>query len=440
MIARYSRPAMAGVWSEQRKLERWLEVELAALDAWADVGRVPPEAADAIRSRAEAPSPERVREIEERTQHDVAAFVDAVAEGLGEEGRWLHYGLTSSDVLDTALSLQIQEAGRLILAGLARTFDAVVTRADEHRGTIAIGRTHGVHAEPTTFGLKLAGWAFELDRDRVRVERALEGLRVGKLSGAVGTYSATDPEVERLACERLGLEPAPSSTQIIQRDRHAELLSALAVVASSIDTFALEIRHLARTEVREVQEPFGKGQKGSSAMPHKRNPIVSERLCGLARVVRGAALVGLENVALWHERDISHSSAERVVVPDAFLALDYMLDRFAWLVEGLVVFPERMRRNLEQSHFLFFSQRVLLALVESGLARDEAYRLVQRASMRAWEEEQDFRELVRADSEIAGRIDLEEAFSLEPYTRHVDTVFERLHALVRTREEEPTYA
>ena len=431
---------MAGVWSEQRKLERWLEVELAALDAWAEVGRVPHEAADAIRSRAEAPSPERVREIEERTHHDVAAFVDAVAEGLGDDGRWFHYGLTSSDVLDTALSLQIQEAGRLILAGLARAFDAVVARADEHRETITIGRTHGVHAEPTTFGLKLAGWAFELDRDRVRVERALEGLRVGKLSGAVGTYSATDPEVERLACERLGLEPAPSSTQIIQRDRHAELLSALAVVASSLDTFGLEIRHLARTEVREAQEPFGKGQKGSSSMPHKRNPVVSERLCGLARVVRGAALVGLENVALWHERDISHSSAERVVLPDAFLALDYMLDRFAWLVEGLVVFPERMRRNLEQSHFLFFSQRVLLALVESGLARDEAYRLVQRASMRAWEEERDFRELVRADSEIAGRIDLDEAFSLEPYTRHVDTVFERLHALVRTREEEPTYA
>jgi len=431
---------MAGVWSEQRKLERWLEVELAALDAWADVGRVPHEAADAIRSRAEAPSPERVREIEERTQHDVAAFVDAVAEGLGDDGRWFHYGLTSSDVLDTALSLQIQEAGRLIIAGLARAFDAVVARADEHRETITIGRTHGVHAEPTTFGLKLAGWAFELDRDRVRVERALEGLRVGKLSGAVGTYSATDPEVERLTCERLGLEPAPSSTQIIQRDRHAELLTALAVAASSLETFALEIRHLARTEVREAQEPFGKGQKGSSSMPHKRNPVVSERLCGLARVVRGAALVGLENVALWHERDISHSSAERVVVPDAFLALDYMLDRFAWLVEGLVVFPERMRRNLEQSHFLFFSQRVLLALVESGLPRDEAYRLVQRASMRAWEEEQDFRELVRADSEIADRIDLDEAFSLEPYTRHVDTVFERLHALVRTREEEPTYA
>ena len=431
---------MAGVWSESRKLERWLEVELAALDAWAEIGRVPADAAEGIRLAAVAPTPERVRKIEEQTQHDVAAFVDAVAEGLGEDGRWFHYGLTSSDVLDTALSLQIQEAGRLILAGVDRAFAAVVGRADEHRETLTIGRTHGVHAEPTTFGLKLAGWAFELARDRTRVERALEGLRVGKLSGAVGTYSATDPDVERIACERLGLEPAPSSTQILQRDRHAELLSALALAAASLEKFALEVRHLARTEVREVEEPFGRAQKGSSAMPHKRNPVISERICGLARVVRSAALVGLENVALWHERDITHSSAERVVVPDAFLALDYMLERFAWLVEGLVVFPQRMSRNLESSHFLFFSQRVLLALVESGLSRDDAYRLVQRNAMRAWEEEQDFRELVRSDSELAPRIALDEVFSLEPYTRHVDTVFERLHALVRTKEEEPTYA
>jgi adenylosuccinate lyase len=431
---------MAGVWSEQRKLERWLDVELAALDAWAEVGTVPAEAAREIRLSAKAPSPERVRELEERTQHDVAAFVDAVAEPLGEQGRWFHYGLTSSDVLDTALALQVQEAGRLIVAGLDRAFGATVRRADEHRATLMIGRTHGVHAEPTTFGLKLAGWAFELDRARTRVERALEGTRVGKLSGAVGTYSATDPDVERLACERLGLEPAPSSTQILQRDRHAELLSTLALVASSLDKFATEVRHLARTEVREVEEPFGKGQKGSSAMPHKRNPVVAERICGLARVVRAAATVGLENVALWHERDISHSSAERVVLPDAFLALDYMLDRFAWLVEGLVVSPERMRRNLEGSHSLYFSQRVLLALVESGLARDEAYRFVQRSAMRAWEEEQDFRELVRSDAELASRLDLETVFSLEPYTRHVDTVFERLHVLVRTREEEPSYA
>ena len=314
----------------------------------------------------------------------------------------------------------------------------MTARAEEHRTTLQMGRTHGVHAEPTTFGVKLAGWAFELDRARTRVSRALDGMRVGKLSGAVGTYAATDPELERIACERLGLEPAPTSTQILQRDRHAELLTALAITASSLDKFALEIRHLARTEVAEVQEPFGKGQKGSSAMPHKRNPVVAERICGLARVVRGYALVGLENVALWHERDISHSSAERVVIPDAFLALDYMLDRFTWLIDGLVVRAERMRRNLEASHYLFFSQRVLLALVESGLSRDDAYRLVQRNAMRAWDEELDFRELARADDEIAGRVDLDAVFDLDAYTRHVDTIFSRLHTL--NAKEEPVHA
>ncbi|HEY8028950.1 MAG TPA: adenylosuccinate lyase [Gaiellaceae bacterium] len=425
MIARYSRPAMAAIWSEQGKLATWLEVEKAATLAWADLGVVPAEAAEMI-SRTEAPSPERVLELERTLHHDVAAFVDAVSETLGPEGRWFHYGLTSSDVVDTALALQIREAGRLLLEGIDRAFAAVVARAEEHKLTLQMGRTHGVHAEPTTFGLKLLGWAFELDRGRDRIGRTLEGMRVGKLSGAVGTYAATDPELERLACERLGLEPAPTSTQIIQRDRHAELLCALAVVASSLDTFALEIRHLARTEVAEVQEPFGKGQKGSSAMPHKRNPVVAERICGLARVVRSTALVGLENVALWHERDISHSSAERIVIPDAFLALDYMLDRFTWLVEGLVVRTERMRRNLESSHSLFFSQRVLLALVESGLERDDAYRLVQRNAMRAWDEELDFRDLVRADEEIASRVDLEAVFDLNAYTKHVETVFNRL--------------
>jgi adenylosuccinate lyase len=297
-----------------------------------------------------------------------------------------------------------------------------------------MGRTHGVHAEPTTFGLKLTGWAFELDRGRRRLARALEGMRVGKLSGAVGNYAATDPELERIAMERLGLEPAPTSTQILQRDRHAEVLTALAILASSLDTFALEIRHLARTEVAEVQEPFGKGQKGSSAMPHKRNPVVAERICGLARVVRGAAVVGLENVALWHERDISHSSAERVVVPDAFLAVDYMLDRFTWLVDGLVVREQRMLRNVEASHYLFFSQRVLLALVESGLTRDDAYRAVQRNAMRAWDEELDFRELVRADDEIASRIALDEVFDLGAYTTHVDTIFNRLQSIAQREE------
>jgi adenylosuccinate lyase len=438
VIARYSRPAMARVWSDESKLARWLEVELAALDGWASVGAVPEDAAREIRERAEAPTPERVAEIEERTQHDVAAFVDAVAEPLGPVGRWFHYGLTSSDVLDTALSLQIREAGALILEGIERALAAVLEQTEHHRRTLMMGRTHGVHAEPTTFGLKLAGWAWELDRDRTRVERALEGLRVGKLSGAVGTYSAIDPEVERLACERLGLEPAPSSTQILQRDRHADLLGALAVTAASLEKFALEIRHLARTEVREVEEPFGRGQKGSSAMPHKRNPIVAERICGLAR---GAAVVGLENVALWHERDISHSSAERVVVPDAFLALDYMLDRFAWLVEGLVVRAERMRRNLEASHGLFFSQRLLLALVESGLERSTAYELVQRNAMRAWEEEQDFPDLVRSDSAVSAQLDaaaLDAVFDLEAYTRHVDVIFDRLSML--SPKKEPVHA
>jgi adenylosuccinate lyase len=422
---------MSAIWSDETKLARWLDVELAALEGWAETGVVPRDAVEAIRDRATPPAPELVAEIEARTQHDVAAFVDAVAGQLGDEGRWFHYGLTSSDVLDTALSLQIRDAGALVLTGIERALVAVIARAEEHRGTLMIGRTHGVHAEPTTFGLKLAGWAFALDRDRGRVQRALETMRVGKLSGAVGTYSAADPEVERVACERLGLEPAPSSTQILQRDRHAEVLNALALLAASLERFALELRHLARTEVREVEEPFGSGQKGSSAMPHKRNPIVSERICGLARVVRGNAVAGLENVALWHERDISHSSAERIVLPDSFLAVDYMLDRFAWLLEGLVVRPERMRENLDASHGLYFSQRLLLALVESGLGRDDAYRLVQRHAMRAWDEGLDFAELVRADAELASRVDLDAVFDVAAFTRHVDVVFDRLEALRR---------
>jgi len=427
---------MSRVWSEEAKLARWLEVELAALDGWAAIGAVPADAVRLVHERASAPSPEHVAELERETNHDVAAFVDAVAETLGEEGRWFHYGLTSSDVLDTALALTVQEAGALLLAGLDRASSAVVARAEEHRETLCIGRTHGVHAEPTTFGLKLADWAFQLDRDRARLVGALEGMRVGKLSGAVGTYSASDPEIERVACERLGLEPAPSSTQILQRDRHADLLGALALLASSLDRFATEIRHLARTEVREVEEPFGRGQKGSSAMPHKRNPITAERICGLARVVRGNALVGLENVALWHERDISHSSAERVVLPDSFLAVDYMLDRFAWLMESLVVRPERMRENLAAGHGLFFSQRLLLALVEAGLPRDDAYRLVQRNAMRAWDEGLDFQALACADPEIASRVDLDTVFDLGAYTRHVDVVFERLRAAVAERREQ----
>ena len=432
---------MARIWSDEGKLERWLEVELAALDGWAETGVVPADAATEIRSKATVPTPERVAEIEQRTHHDLAAFVDAVAGDLGPAGRWFHYGLTSSDIVDTALALQIGAAGELVLAGIDRAFDAVVKRAGEHRLTLTIGRTHGVHAEPTTFGLKLAVWAFELGRDRERLAAALAGVRVGKLSGAVGNYAAIDPEVERIACEQLGLEPEPAATQVVQRDRHAALLSTLALTAASLERFALEIRHLARTEVAEAQEPFGQGQKGSSSMPHKRNPVVAERICGLARVVRASAVVGLENVALWHERDISHSSAERVTIPDAFLALDYMLDRFAWLVEGMVVRTEQMRRNLELGRGLYFSQRLLLALVETGLSRDEAYRLVQGHAMRAWEEELDFPELVRADGEIGKRLDpaaLDAIFDLGHYTRHVDTVFERLAAI--TTKEEPVHA
>ena len=437
---------MKRVWSEEGKLERWLEVELAALDGWAELGVVPREAAAEARERAVPPTPERVAEIEERTHHDLAAFVDAVAGELGPNGRWFHYGLTSSDVVDTALALQVREAGTLLLEGLDGALAAVIARAEEHRDTVMVGRTHGVHAEPITFGVKLAGWAFELARDRSRLVAALERMRVGKLAGAVGTYGGGDPEMERIACERLGLVPEQAATQVVPRDRHAELLSTLALCATSLERHATEIRHLARTELREVQEPFGKGQKGSSAMPHKRNPVVAERICGLARVVRAAAAVGLENVALWHERDISHSSAERVVLPDAFLALDYMFDRFTWLVSGLVVDAGRMRENLDASRGLVFSQRVLLALVGAGLSRDEAYRLVQGHALAAWDEQRDFRELVAGDPAIGARLDpeaLAATFELDDALRHVDVVFERLGALaeeIAERKEETVHA
>jgi adenylosuccinate lyase len=432
VIARYSRPEMSRIWSEEGKLERWLEVELAALDGWAEIGVVPASDVAAIRDRAVTPSAERVAELERTTDHDLAAFVDAVAEQLGPEGRWVHYGLTSSDVLDTALALQIRDGGGLLLTGVERALGTVVRRAEEHRRSICIGRSHGVHAEPTTFGWKLAGWAFELDRARRRIELALETCRVGQLSGTVGTYGAIDPRVEAIACAGLGLEPDPVSTQVISRDRHAELLNALALCAASLDRFATEVRHLARTEVREVEEPFAAGMKGSSAMPHKRNPKIAERISGLARIVRAAATVGLENVVLWHERDISHSSAERIVIPDAFLALDYMLDRFTWLVDGLVVHTDRMERNLWASHGLFFSHRLLLALVEHGVERGEAYRTVQQNAMRSWDEELDFEELVRADREITAHLSeasLGEVFDLDATIAHLDGAFDRLRRL-----------
>jgi adenylosuccinate lyase len=432
VIARYARPEMRRIWSEEGKLARWFDVELAALDAWAHLGVVPAADVSAIRAGAAVPTAERVAEIEQTTDHDLAAFVDAVAEQVGPEGRWFHYGLTSSDVVDTALALQIRDAGGLILQGLDAALTSVVRLAEEHRHTMCIGRSHGIHAEPTTFGWKLAGWGFELDRARDRVRRTLDGCRVGQFSGTVGTYAAIDPDVERIACERLGLEPEPVSTQVIARDRHAELLSTLALAATSLDRFATEIRHLARTEVREVEEPFATGMKGSSAMPHKRNPKVAERISGLARVVRGNAIVGLENVALWHERDISHSSAERIVIPDTFLALDYMLDRFRSIVDGLVVYPDRMERNRWASHGLFFSHRLLLALVEHGVERASAYRLVQRNAMRAWDEERDFGELVRGDAELRDHLDdaaLAEVFDLAATVANLDSTFDRLHRL-----------
>lgn len=438
VIERYSRPAMKEIWSDKGRLSRWFDVEIAALDAWAERGAVPPKDVDAIRAKAVVPTPARVAELEARTHHDLAAFVDAMADGLGPEARWIHFGLTSSDVVDTGLALQIRDAGALVLQAVDRAIDVVIQRALEQRATAMVGRTHGVHAEPITFGFKLAGWAFELDRDRGRLSRALEGARVGKLAGAVGTYGGGDPALERAACSRLRLAVEPAATQVIPRDRHADLLAALALTASSLERFATEIRQLARTELREVQEPFAAGQKGSSAMPHKRNPIVAERICGLARVVRSAGAVGLENVALWHERDISHSSAERVVLPDSFLALDYMLDRFAWLTDGLDVNAQRMRENLESSRGLVFSQRVLLALVEAGLSRQEAYAIVQRSALRAWDEGLDFRELVERDAEVSQRLDtstLGRAFDLDDALRHVETIFDRLGELTERRED-----
>ena len=423
---------MARIWADEGKLAAWFEVELAALDALAEVGAVPADVAAAVRAAAKVPTAERVAEIERVTDHDLAAFVDAIAEQLGPEGRFVHYGLTSSDVVDTGLSLQIREAGSLVLEGVERALNAVARRAEEHRTSICIGRSHGIHAEPTTFGWKLAGWAFELDRARTRLSAALQANRVGQLSGTVGTYAQVEPEVERIACERLGLEPDPLSTQVIARDRHAELLAALAIVATSLDRFATEIRHLARTEVREVEEPFGAGQKGSSAMPHKRNPVLSERICGLARLVRADLQAALEDVALWHERDISHSSVERVILPDATIALHYMLHVATKVIEGMRVFPDRMRANLDSTGGIFFSQKVLLALVDAGLAREEAYGIVQRAAAESWERGAHFREAVWEEIEDRGAISKDEfweLFKLGPFVRHLDAVFGRLEKL-----------
>jgi adenylosuccinate lyase len=425
VIPRYTREEIGAVWTQQRRMETWLAVELAATDAWAAEGVVPGEAAEACRERANF-TVEAVEERERTTGHDVAAFVDVVSDSIGEEGRWLHYGLTSSDVLDTALALQLREAGEIILRGARAYRDALVTRAREFAETLCVGRTHGVHAEPTTFGLRLASFAFEADRNLQRLAGAFEQAAVGKLSGAVGTYASVPPGVEARVMDALGLAREDVSTQVVPRDRHAVVLARIAIAGGGIERFATEIRNLQRTEVREVEEPFGTGQKGSSAMPHKRNPILAERLCGLARVLRGYSQVGLENIALWHERDISHSGAERVVLPDATIALDYMHHVARRIVEGMTVHTDRMRQNIELTHGALFSQRALTALVESGMTRDDAYRLVQESAQRAWDEGTSFRELIGA---AAPQLDLDAVFDYDAYLEHVPEVIARLDRL-----------
>jgi adenylosuccinate lyase len=428
MIQRYTHPEMGAIWSDQRRYETWLEVELAATDAMAEAGLVPREAAAELRAKA-AFDPRRIEEIEAVTQHDVIAFTTAVAEKVGPAARYLHFGLTSSDVIDTAQALQMREACGLIVKTISGLMEAIRTRAEEHRMTPMIGRTHGIHAEPMTFGLKLALWYAELRRALDRVLRAREVVSVGKISGAVGTFAHLDPSIEARVCERLGLEPAPVSSQVIQRDRHAELMSTLAITAASLEKFALEIRGLQKTEIGEVEEPFGKGQKGSSAMPHKRNPIGCEQIVGLARLLRANAMAAFENIALWHERDISHSSVERVILPDSFIALDHMLRRFTRIVSGMVVYPERMLENLGRSRGVVFSGTLLLELAKRGVSREQAYEWVQRNAMRAFHEQRDFKELMLVDREVMTVLtpaDVEKAFSLEDQLRNVDAVFARV--------------
>ncbi|MEA2435364.1 MAG: adenylosuccinate lyase [Actinomycetota bacterium] len=431
MIPRYSREEMAAIFSERAKFSRWLDIELLAVEARVRLGEVPVEDLTEIKQKA-AFDVARIEEIEATRHHDVVAFVENVRENVGEPGRHIHYGLTSSDVVDTANGVALRDAGDLLIEGVGLLAESVRRRAFEHRDTIMAGRTHGVHAEPTTFGLKLAGWVFELSRDRERLRRARDSVAVGKMSGAVGTYSQLSPEVEAYVCERLGLGIEDAATQVVARDRHAEFLSAIAITGASLERFAQEVRHLQRTEVREAQEPFGKGQKGSSAMPHKRNPVVCERICGQARLLRSYAITGYENVALWHERDISHSSVERVTLGDAAILLDYMLDKMRWVVDGLVVNADRMMSNLDASHGLVHSQSVLTALLAKGLQREDAYALVQRNAMAAWDEDRPLLELLKSDPEVTVHLDpneIEECFDPARYLEKAATVFERLEAL-----------
>jgi adenylosuccinate lyase len=428
MISRYTLPEMGALWSEASKFQKWLEVELAVCEVHAEMGTIPREAVEEIRARASF-TVERINEIEKTTDHDVIAFTTALAESIGESARFVHYGLTSSDVVDTANALLLRDACDLLLQKTDALSEVLHRRAFEFKHTPQIGRTHGVHAEPTSFGLTFALWFDEMRRNRARLERARDGVATGKISGAVGAFAHLDPIVEERVCARLGLKPAPVSTQIIQRDIYAEYLTTLAIIASSLDKFALQIRHWQRTEVREAEEKFKTGQKGSSAMPHKRNPILSERICGMARLVRGYAVAGLESVALWHERDISHSSAERVTLPDASIALDYMLQKSASLIGGLVVHTDRMLENLNATRGLVFSGQLLLALTQAGVSRETAYEWVQRNAMKTWNEGGDFRARILEDADISAHLTrdrIESAFSLDTYMRNVDAIFARV--------------
>lgn len=440
MIPRYTLPEMGQLWSDENKFRTWLKVELAVCEVQAERGMIPADALDIIKRKARV-NIARIQEIEARVQHDVIAFLTAVAEEIGPEARFVHYGMTSSDVLDTATALLLRDASDLLLDKLTRLAEVLRRRAFEFQHTPMIGRTHGVHAEPTTFGLKLALWYADTERNRQRLRRARDSVSVGKISGAVGTFAHLDPEVEEKVCARLGLTPDPISTQIVQRDRHAEFLATLGIIASCLEKIALEIRHLQRTEVREAEEFFSPGQKGSSAMPHKRNPIASEQICGLARVVRANVQAALENIALWHERDISHSSVERIIVPESCILTDYLIHRTTRLIENLVVYPERMMENLQATRGVIFSGDLLLALTERGMSREDAYEIVQRLAHRAWDEGADFAALVRRAPEITGRLrpdEIDEIFSLQRMLRHVDTIFQRVFGTAQDDERQRT--
>lgn len=428
MISRYTRPEMAALWTDEKKYECWLEVELAADEAWSKLGHIPAEDVEKLRKNAKFDI-NRIAEIEAVTKHDVIAFTRTVSESLGDEKKWVHYGLTSTDVVDTAYGYQLKQVNDHLRKDLAEFKEIIANQARKYKNTVCMGRTHGVHAEPTTFGLKLARWYSEIKRDIERFEHAAAGVEAGKISGAVGTFANIDPFIEEYVCKKLGIRPQEISSQVLPRDLHAEYLAALALIATSLEEFATEIRGLQKSETREVEEHFAKGQKGSSAMPHKRNPIGSENICGLARVVRGHMVTAYEDVALWHERDISHSSAERIILPDTTILIDYMLHRFGNIVKNLTVFPENMKRNMDRTFGLIYSGRVLLKLIDTGMSREAAYDLIQPKTAQAWDEQRPFRPLLEADPEITSRLskeDLDDAFDYHWHLKHVDDIYKRV--------------